>query len=279
MIDKKELTDKIIKLALEEDRANQDITTNALIDFDKQVEAEVIAQEAGVMSGTKVFKKTFQMIDLSIIVNILIKDGEPVYKGDRVILIRGRESSILKAERAALNFLQRLSGVATITARFVKEIEGFPIKLLDTRKTTPGMRYLQKQAVKDGGGSNHRFNLEDMALIKDNHIRMAGSITDAVEKVKEKNPKKKIEVEVKDLIELNEALNCKVDIIMLDNFKDSDIEEAIIQRRGNIRYEISGNVTLENIKKKIKNGIDYISIGALTHSFKSLDLSLNIIET
>ncbi|HLP46178.1 MAG TPA: carboxylating nicotinate-nucleotide diphosphorylase [Candidatus Kapabacteria bacterium] len=274
------LTKQIINLALAEDKVWEDVTTNSLLDYDAQVTASVTAKEEGIISGTGVFTAVFQTIDPQITVKILKDDGSPVKKGDVVLEITGRESSILKAERTALNFLQRLSGIATLTGKFVEKLKPFAAILLDTRKTTPGMRYLEKKAVKDGGGSNHRLNLEDMAMIKDNHITMAAGITNAVKKIRQKFPGKKIEVEVKNLIELKEVLAIipAVDMIMLDNFNPTLLREASEINNRRVKLEISGNVNLENIEEKAAAGIDFISVGALTHSFKSLDLSLNIFQ-
>jgi nicotinate-nucleotide pyrophosphorylase (carboxylating) len=275
------LMQEIITLALEEDRVRDDVTTNSLKDYDNQVTAAVIAKENGIISGTRVFITTFITIDPVISVNVFKGDGCEVKKGDVVLEIKGRESSILKAERTALNFLQRLSGIATLTKKFVDKLRPYHTTLLDTRKTTPGMRYLEKKAVKDGGGANHRMNLEDMAMVKDNHIEMAGTISNAVKKIKEKFPGKKIEVEVKNLTELEEALSLEVDMIMLDNFSPEILKEAVqtvkqIKNRHRAKLEISGNVNLENIEQKAALGVDFISVGTLTHSFTSLDLSLKI---
>lgn len=272
------LSQIIINLALTEDKAWEDVTTNSLLDYDTNVTAGVIAKEDGIISGIGIFTAVFQTIDPQVTINIIKDDGCPVKKGDLVLEITGKESSILKAERTSLNFLQRLSGIATLTHRFVEKLKPFPTRLLDTRKTTPGMRYLEKKAVKDGGGTNHRMNLEDMAMIKDNHIAMAGSISNAVKKVREKFPGKKIEVEVKNLIELEETLSLSpaVGMIMLDNFDTTLLEKAVTITNHRVKLEVSGNVNLENIQEKAGAGIDYISVGALTHSFKSLDLSLDI---
>jgi len=275
------LLQEIINLALAEDRVRDDVTTNSLKDYDNQVTAAVIAKENGIISGTGVFINTFITVDPVISINVFKGDGSEVKKGDIVLEIKGMESSILKAERTALNFMQRLSGIATLTKKFVDKLKPYHTTLLDTRKTTPGMRYLEKKAVKDGGGSNHRMNLEDMAMVKDNHIEMAGTISNAVKKIREKFPGKKIEVEVKNLTELEEALSLDVDMIMLDNFNTGMLKEAVqavkqSQNRQPAQLEISGNVNLENIEQKAAVGVDFISVGALTHSFKSLDLSLKI---
>ena len=276
-----QLMREIIDLALAEDRVRDDVTTNSLKDYDNQVTAIVIAKENGIISGTGVFIATFITVDPVISINVFKGDGSEVKKGDILLEIKGMESSILKAERTALNFLQRLSGIASLTKKFVDKLKPYHTTLLDTRKTTPGMRYLEKKAVRDGGGSNHRLNLEDMAMVKDNHIEMVGTISNAVKKIREKFPGKKIEVEVKNLTELEEALSLDVDMIMLDNFNTGMLEYAVqnvkhSQNRHQAKLEISGNVDLENIEQKAAVGVDFISVGALTHSFKSLDLSLKI---
>ena len=278
------LINRLITIALLEDSVNEDITTNSLLDFDKEVFAIVSAKEDGIISGIDVFSKVFQTLDKDIDIKVFFPDGSKVKKGDEVLSIRGKESSILKGERTALNFLQRLSGIASLTGKFADKLKPYRVTLLDTRKTTPGMRYLEKKAVKDGGGTNHRMNLEDMAMIKDNHIAMAGSITNAVTKIRARFGDKKIEVEVKNLIELDEALSLNIDMIMLDNFPLDLLKEIVNRKKpgDQVKFEISGNVTLENIDEKMKGGlqdcIDFISVGALTHSFKSLDLSLNILD-
>jgi nicotinate-nucleotide pyrophosphorylase (carboxylating) len=272
-----QLIQRIVDLALDEDKVHQDVTTNSLLEYDKEVLAQVTAKEDGIISGIKVFEMVFKTIDQEIAVQFFKANGSLVKKGDLIVQIRGRESGILKAERTALNFLQRLSGIATLTRKFVDQIKESDTKLLDTRKTSPGMRYLEKKAVKDGGGNNHRMNLEDMAMVKDNHIRMAGTISKAVQKIRNLYPNKKIEVEVKDLVELQESLSVKADIIMLDNFNQELIAQAVRINNHRAKLEISGNVSLENVSNKALQGIDYISVGALTHSFKSLDLSLNVV--
>jgi len=273
----KEITNELIELALREDRIKDDVTTNALVEYDRTVLAKVSVKENGVISGIDVFIKVLHKVDKNLNVIVSKKDGDYVNVGDIVLEIRGYESSILKAERTALNFLQRLSGVASVTRRYVEALKGTSVKLLDTRKTTPGMRYLEKKAVLDGGGNNHRMNLEDMVMIKDNHILMAGSISKAVEKIRKFSPDKKIEVEVKNIEEFEEAVSLDVDIIMLDNFDEITLQKILMINRNDIKIEISGNVTLNNISTRTKSGVDFISVGALTHSYKSLDLSLNVL--
>ncbi len=270
---------KIVRLALEEDRVRQDVTTDSLADLDGPARAELRAKEAGVISGIEAFSETMRQVDGLLEIDVFLGDGCPVTCGDLVLEVRGRESSILKAERTALNFMQRLSGVATLTARFVAALRPYHAVLLDTRKTTPGMRYLEKNAVRHGGGRNHRLNLEDMAMVKDNHIAMAGGITPAVERVRAAHPGKAIEVEVKDLSGLEEALLLRVELIMLDNFPLELARQAVALTDGRARLEVSGNVTLENVAEKAATGVDFVSVGALTHSFRSLDMSLKIVRS
>jgi nicotinate-nucleotide pyrophosphorylase (carboxylating) len=270
---------KIVRLALTEDRVDFDVTTDSLREHDGPATARVMAKADGVVSGTEAFLQTMLQVDAGLKITVRKDDGSSVQPGDLVLEISGRESSILKGERVALNFLQRLSGVATLTRQFVERIKPSKTVLLDTRKTTPGMRYLEKKAVRDGGGSNHRLNLEQMALLKDNHIEMAGSIAAAVEAVRKRHPEKAIEVEVKNLGELEEALALGVELIMLDNFPLDQVRRAVSVNRGRAKLEISGNVTLENIAEKAATGVDFISAGALTHSFRSLDLSLDIVRS
>ena len=273
-----DLERRIILLALEEDEVQNDVTTNSLTEYDSDISALVIAKGNGIISGTGTFTRVFSEVDSSVNIEVLKSDGTIVEKGDHVIKLAGRKTSILKGERTALNFLQRLSGIASLTKRFTVFLQNSGIELLDTRKTTPGMRYLEKKAVVDGGGTNHRMNLKEMAMIKDNHIKMAGSISKAVDLVRENSENIKIEVEVTDIQELKEALSKKVDIIMLDNFNIDLLDKAVKLKIPGVKYEISGNVTLENIQDKLCKGIDFISSGALTHSFSSLDLSLEISE-
>ena len=269
---------KIVRLALEEDRVADDVTTNSLAGLDGPARAELRAKEAGVVSGIEAFTLTLHEVNPELEIAVFAGDGCEIQTGDLVLEVSGRESSILKAERAALNFLQRLSGVATLTRCFVEKLKPYRAVLLDTRKTTPGMRYLEKNAVRHGGGRNHRLNLEDMAMIKDNHIVMAGGIAPAVGRVRAANPGKMIEVEVKDIAELEEALALGVELVMLDNFPLPRVVEAVAINRGRARLEISGNVTLENIEEKAATGVDFISAGVLTHSYRSLDLNLKIVR-
>jgi len=267
---------KIINLALAEDRVDKDITTGSLQEFDRPAVAEVIAKAAGIISGTRPFIEVCRAVDHGLKVFICKADGSAVRPGDVVLTVRGRESSILRAERTALNFIQRLSGIATLTRQFVDQVRPYAAVILDTRKTTPGMRRLEKKAVCDGGGRNHRLDLEAMALVKDNHIRMAGGIAAAVKAIRRRQPNKRIEVEVRTLAELEEALDLRVKRIMLDNFPPARVRRAVRITRGRAKLEVSGSVSLKNVVAKARTGVDFISVGALTHSFRSLDLSLDI---
>jgi nicotinate-nucleotide pyrophosphorylase (carboxylating) len=269
----------IVRLALVEDQARDDITTNSLADLDGRACAELRAKEDGVISGIEAFVATMHEVDPGLEVEVFRGDGCAVAPGDLVLEVRGRESSILKGERTGLNFLQRLSGVATLTRCFVEALRPYRAALLDTRKTTPGMRFLEKNAVRHGGGRNHRLNLADMAMVKDNHIAMAGGIAPAVTRVRAAHPGKAIEVEVKDLAGLDEALALGVEMVMLDNFTPEQAAAAVARAGGRTRLEISGNVTLENVVAKAASGVDFVSVGALTHSFRSLDLSLKIVRS
>ncbi|MBN1196100.1 MAG: carboxylating nicotinate-nucleotide diphosphorylase [Candidatus Aminicenantes bacterium] len=273
--EKKALED-IVRLALSEDQVHRDVTTLSLGQFDAPVRAEVVAKAAGVLSGTMAFMETFRQVDPRVQIESRRHDGETLASGDVVLELNGMEGSILRGERTALNFLQRLSGVATMTRSFVERLSGTGITLLDTRKTTPGMRLLEKRAVRHGGGVNHRLHLADMAMIKDNHIRMAGSITLAVKAVRRLYPDVAVEVETQDLDQFREAMELPVDVIMLDNFSDDMVRQAVELSRGRMRLELSGNVTLDTIARRAITGVDFISVGALTHSYRSLDLSLEI---
>lgn len=269
--------DVLIQLALAEDRVDDDVTTRSLAEFDSPARAVVTAKAPGVISGCGAFVAVMAAIDPQVRVEILRGDGTRVAPGDPVLSVYGRESSILRGERTALNFLGRLSGVATRTALYCERLAGTRTRLLDTRKTTPGFRELEKKAVRDGGGDNHRHHLADLAMIKDNHIEMAGSIGAAVAAVRRHVPGgTPIEVEVKNLAELHEALDLGVSWIMLDNFSTESARQAVALVAGRARTEISGNVTLENLAEKARTGVDVISVGAITHSAPVLDLSLTI---
>ncbi|HBA54524.1 MAG TPA: carboxylating nicotinate-nucleotide diphosphorylase, partial [Syntrophorhabdus aromaticivorans] len=261
----------------EEDLGAGDITTNATVPEDHFSLAEIFAKEDGVLAGQLFAKKVFQTLDKDIRYEEIKADGKPVKKGDVITRIRGRTRAILSGERVALNLLQRLSGIATTTRRFVDATGNTGVKILDTRKTSPGLRVMEKYAVRMGGGHNHRLNLGEMALIKENHIAAAGSLKEAVKRVRAAGSVF-IEVEVKNMNELKDALDKGVDRIMLDNWGVKDIAQAVSLVQKRIPIEVSGNMTLERTQQISLMGIDFISVGAITHSFKSLDLSLLIKE-
>jgi len=266
--------EELIRLSLEEDICNGDITTDSLKLEDKHLAAKLIAKEKGVIAGLDIFCKTFAMVDSRTKIEQLISDGEKVEKRDVICLISGSSASMLKAERVALNFLQRMSGIATQTAAMVAGIGDNRAKLLDTRKTTPLLRQLEKYAVRTGGGYNHRFGLYDMVMLKENHILSAGSITSAVKLVKANDTSHKLEVEVTNLEELQEAVSCEVDRVMLDNMSLADMKTAVERFYGKVELEASGNVSLSTISQIAETGVDFISSGSMTHSYKSLDISL-----
>ena len=271
--------DQLIKMALAEDIGDGDHSSLACIPPDATNAAKMVAKADGIICGTEVGKRVFELVDNSLIVNIFISDGNPVRKGDIIMTIEGRAGSILTAEHTALNFMQRLSGIATETNRMVKMLEGLDTKLLDTRKTTPNMRLLEKYAVACGGGMNHRIGLYDMVMLKDNHIDFAGGIVEAIDRtrqyLKAKGKDLRIEIEVRNLDELQQVLDHGgVDRIMLDNFDTDTLREAV--RRIDHRYETeaSGGITDATLRSYAATGVDFISVGALTHHIKSLDISL-----
>jgi nicotinate-nucleotide pyrophosphorylase (carboxylating) len=271
---------EIIRRALDEDIQTGDVTTQAFITDSVLGKGKFLVKANGVIAGLNVAKNVFEMIDDRIDFKVLIPDGGKVKVGDIAAVVEGQASSILTAERTALNFLQRMSGIATLTNNFVEKINHTKTKILDTRKTVPGLRLLDKEAVRLGGGKNHRIGLFDMFLIKDNHIEIAGSVTNAVNACrdyqKKKNSNLKIEVETKNLEEVKEALNCNVDIIMLDNFKTEMMKKAVKLINCKCLVEASGNINIENVKEVVETGVDLISVGALTHSVKALDISLEV---
>lgn len=267
--------DELILLALREDITSEDITTNSVMRDFQLGEVDLICKQDGVIAGLGVFKRVFELLDDKTEVIFYKEDGDEVKKGEKIGLVRGDIRVLLSGERTALNYLQRMSGIATYTRSIVKLLEGSKTKLLDTRKTTPNMRVFEKYAVKVGGGTNHRYNLSDGILLKDNHIGAAGSVSEAVRMAKEYAPfVRKVEIEVENLDMLKEALEAGADIIMLDNMSVEDMREAVRLTAGKAETECSGNVTRENIAKLIDIGVDYISSGALTHSAPILDLSL-----
>jgi len=267
--------DELIMMALKEDISSEDVTTNSIIKEYTKGSVELICKEDGVIAGLYVFERTFKLIDDKTEVEFFVKDGDEVKNGQILAVVKGDIRVLLSGERTALNYLQRMSGIASYTKSVVELLKGTGIKLLDTRKTIPNMRIFEKYAVKVGGGTNHRYNLSDGILLKDNHIAAAKSITNAVKMAKEYAPfVRKIEVETENLDMVREAIEAGADIIMLDNMSVSDMKEAvkIIDKRA--KTECSGNVNKENIEKLKEVGIDYISSGALTHSVKALDISL-----
>ena len=273
------LINNLIDLAFTEDIGEGDHTTLCSIPENAIGKASLVIKEAGILAGVDVAIKVFHKLNSQLKIDVLIKDGSSVNPGDIVFTVEGKVQSILQAERIMLNIMQRMSGVATATNRYVALIAGTGAKVLDTRKTTPGMRMLEKQAVKLGGGENHRIGLFDMILLKDNHIDFAGGIENAINGannyLKEKNKSLKIEIEVRDLDELNEVLRVgNVDRIMLDNFTPEDTRKAVELVNGRVELESSGGITNETIRSYAETGVDYISVGALTHSVKGLDMSL-----
>ena len=267
--------DDQILSALKEDITSEDITTNSVMPEYQAGEVELICKENGIIAGLDVFKRVFELLDADTKVEFFCKDGDKVEKGQKLAIVRGDIRVLLSGERTALNYLQRMSGIATYTRKIADLLEGSKTKLLDTRKTTPNMRVFEKYAVKVGGGYNHRFNLSDGILLKDNHIGAAGGVKEAVRMAKEYAPfVRKIEVEVENLDMLKEALEAGADIIMLDNMSIEDMKEAVRLTAGKAETECSGNVTKENVARLVDIGVDYISSGALTHSSPILDLSL-----
>ncbi len=267
--------DDLILQALKEDITGEDITTNSVMPHFQMGEVELICKEDGVIAGLEVFRRVFQLLDEKTEVTFSCQDGDRVKKGERLGLLHGDIRVLLSGERTALNFLQRMSGIATYTRSIADLLTGSKTKLLDTRKTTPNMRVFEKYAVKVGGGYNHRYNLSDGILLKDNHIGAAGGVKEAVRMAKEYAPfVRKIEVEVENLDMLKEALEAGADIIMLDNMSVEDMREAVKLTAGRAETECSGNVTKENVARLADIGVDYISSGALTHSAPILDLSL-----
>ena len=267
--------DELIKMALAEDISNEDISTNAVMPDYKKGTVELICKQDGVICGLHVFARTFTLLDENTQIELYKKEGDEVKKGEHIATVTGDIRVLLSGERTALNFLQRMSGIATYTRRVVKLLEGCKTKLLDTRKTTPNMRIFEKYAVKVGGGVNHRYNLSDGILLKDNHIGAAGSVKKAVQMAREYAPfVRKIEVEVENLDMCREAVEAGADIIMLDNMSVDEMIAAVKLIDGRAVTECSGNVTEENIPNIKRTGVDYVSSGALTHSAPILDLSL-----
>jgi len=276
---KEDAADTLIEAALKEDMPQGDITSESIIPADSESEAIILAKEEGVLAGIDVAERVFHKIDPSVVFKKKLNDGQSFRNGQTLATIQGRSISLLKGERTALNFLQRMSGVATTTQNFVQALQGTKTKILDTRKTTPGLRSLEKYAVKMGGGENHRFNLSEMVLIKDNHLRIVGSISQAVKSAKERiKPGVRVEVEATSLEEVKEAVQSGADMIMLDNMSKDAMKEVVKWMKGKVPLEVSGKVSLSRVKEIASMGVDFISVGSLTHSYKSVDISIEFLR-
>ena len=271
------LIERLIDLAIEEDIATGDITTNAIIPVQAKAVAEMKAKADGVISGLEIAKRVFEKFEKDIVWEPLVNDGTAVKKGNIILRIEASYRTLLLGERLSLNILQRMSGIATETARYMKELAGTRTRLLDTRKTAPGLRVLDKMAVHHGGGSNHRMGLYDMIMLKDNHIKIAGGIPNAVKEARAHLPLSiKLEVETTTLEEVQQALDAGADIIMLDNMSNEAMTEAVKLIAGRAKTEASGNMSIPRLKEVAATGVDYISVGALTHSVTAMDISMNI---
>ena len=267
--------DKLIRMALQEDITSEDVSTNAVMRSAVKGTVDLIAKEDGIIAGLDVYARVFQILDEKTEISFNFKDGEAVKKGDLLGTVTGDIRVLLSGERVALNYLQRMSGIATYTKQVSKLLEGSKVTLLDTRKTTPNCRVFEKYAVRIGGGCNHRYNLSDGVLLKDNHIGAAGSVAKAVAMAKEYAPfVRKIEIEVETMEQVKEAVEAGADIIMLDNMTPEMMKEAVELIAGRAQTECSGNITKENIAKILETGVDFVSSGALTHSAPILDVSL-----
>ena len=272
--------DDYIINTLKEDITSEDVSTNAVMPEDKQGRADIICKQDGVICGLDVFERTFKLLDETSRFEANFKDGDYVKKGDLLGVIYGDVKAILSGERTALNYLQRMSGIATMTREYVNELEGYKTILLDTRKTTPNMRPFEKHAVKVGGAVNHRYNLSDGVLLKDNHIGAAGSVTNAIKMAKAYAPfVRKIEIETETLAQVQEALDAGADIIMLDNMDNDTMRKAVEMIGDKAQTECSGNVTKARLKEIAQIGVDFVSCGALTHSAQILDVSLKNLTT
>jgi nicotinate-nucleotide pyrophosphorylase (carboxylating) len=267
-----------VERALAEDVGPGDATTEGIIPAGASLSGRIVSKESGVVAGLTVARAAFQLLDQQVALAAFLADGDVVEAGQTVIEIRGSARAILTAERTALNFLGRMSGIATRTREFVEEIRGTNARILDTRKTAPNLRASDKLAVRLGGGENHRFGLYDMILIKDNHIDFAGSITAAVSRARASNSSLAIEVEARNLSDMAEALDAGVRWIMLDNMTLDDMRRAVVLNSGRAKLEASGNVSLKHVRQIAETGVDYISVGALTHSVQALDLSLTVLR-
>lgn len=278
MLSVNELEDRLIDLAFAEDIGDGDHTTLCCIPENAMGKSHLLIKEDGILAGVEVAKRVFAKFDSTMQVEVLINDGTPVKKGDIAMVVTAKVRSLLQTERLMLNIMQRMSGIATMTNKYVERLKGTKTHVLDTRKTTPGLRMLEKQAVKIGGGMNHRIGLFDMILLKDNHVDFCGGITNAItrchEYLKEKGLNLKIEIEVRNFDELAEAMNCGgINRIMLDNFSVADTKKAVDIVGGKFETESSGGITFDTIRDYAECGVDFISVGALTHSVKGLDMS------
>ena len=273
------IMDAAIEAALQEDMPNGDITSESVIPAGSRSEAYFLAKEDGVLAGLPVASRVFQKLDPSIIFIERFREGAAFHQSDRLARVKGPTIALLKGERTALNFLQRLCGVATITRRFVEAVAGTKARILDTRKTTPGLRLLEKYAVRTAGATNHRVSLSDMVLIKDNHLRRVGSVSEAVRRARAAaRPGLRVEVEAADLLQVREALAAKADMIMLDNMSIETMRQAVGLAAGRVPLEASGNMTLDRVRAVAETGVDFISVGALTHSAKAIDISLDFVS-
>jgi nicotinate-nucleotide pyrophosphorylase (carboxylating) len=268
-----------IETALREDMPEGDLTSESVIRPDARSEAFFLAKEDGVLAGLDIASRVFAKIDPSVIFIERFRDGAAFRAGDKLARVKGPTIALLKGERTALNFLQHLCGVATATRRFVEAVAGTKTRILDTRKTTPGLRLLEKYAVKTGGGTNHRISLSDMVLIKDNHLRQVGSVAEAVRRARSKiRPGVRVEVEAASLLQVREALAAGADMVMLDNMPIETMNQAVTLAGGRVPLEASGNMTIDRVRAVAETGVDYISVGALTHSARAVDISLDFVH-
>ena len=277
--DLKQSIDAAIDAALREDAPDGDVTSDSVIPRDARSEAFFLAKEDGVLAGLDVAARVFARIDPDVIFIERFRDGAAFRQGDKLARVKGPTGVLLKGERTALNFLQHLCGVATVTRRYVEAVAGTKTRILDTRKTTPGLRLLEKYAVRAGGGTNHRLSLSDMVLIKDNHLRFVGSVAEAVRRARAGvRPGVRVEVEAASLLQVREALAAGADMIMLDNMPLETMSQAVALAGGRVPLEASGNMTLDRIRAVAETGVDFISVGALTHSAKAVDISMDFVK-
>jgi nicotinate-nucleotide pyrophosphorylase (carboxylating) len=278
-LDLSKATDAAIEAALREDMPKGDLTSESIIPYDARSEAFFLAKEEGMLAGMDVASRVFAKIDTSVIFIERFRDGSRFNRGDKLARMKGPTIALLKGERTALNFLQHLCGVATVTRQYVEAIAGTKTRILDTRKTTPGLRLLEKYAVKTGGGTNHRLSLSDMVLIKDNHLRYVGNVAEAIRRARALvTPGIRIEVEASSLLQVREALAAGADMIMLDNMPIQTMQQAVQLAAGGVPLEASGNMTLDRVRAVAETGVDFISVGALTHSARAIDISMDFVR-